>query len=213
MTLSGWGALPTSVPVVGIVSCATSDGTFGWSNAAALHLMKKDGALLRFELCRVSGRVRMLSLNTCGGRNKWFGDCTSEGMGTHGSKHAGLGTNSETHGVPVGIFGKPDNRNFFSFPSLRTALGNWQWACTHTHPPTPTNRGSTLIVCSCYGTSEIVRASSSSTPPPPRVLPRPSVSTQERKIGAHGADTQSSWPSGYTTPLLSCRGWFEPRGG
>ena len=37
--------------------------------------------------------------------------------------------------------------------------------------------------------------------------------TQERTIGAHGTDTQSSWPSGYTTPLLSCRGWFEPRGG
>ena len=37
--------------------------------------------------------------------------------------------------------------------------------------------------------------------------------TQERQVGAHGANTQSSRLSGYTTPLLSCRGWFEPRGG
>ena len=37
--------------------------------------------------------------------------------------------------------------------------------------------------------------------------------TQEGKIEAHGADTQSSWPSGYITPLLFYRGWFEPRGG
>ena len=28
----------------------------------------------------------------------------------------------------------------------------------------------------------------------------------------HGADTQLPWLSGYTTPLLSRRGWFEPRG-
>ena len=37
--------------------------------------------------------------------------------------------------------------------------------------------------------------------------------TKEKKSGAHGADTLSSWLSGYTTPLLSRGGWFEPRGG
>ena len=45
-----------------------------------------------------------------------------EQLGTHGSKHAGLGTNSETHGVPAGIFEKPRYRNTFLFSSLRTAL-------------------------------------------------------------------------------------------
>ena len=36
-----------------------------------------------------------------------------EQLGTHGSKHARLGTNSETHGVPAGIFGKPGYRSTF----------------------------------------------------------------------------------------------------
>ena len=44
---------------------------------------EKNGALLRFEFW-VSGIVRMLSLNTCGGRNKWFSDCSPEGMETNG---------------------------------------------------------------------------------------------------------------------------------
>ena len=44
---------------------------------------------------------------------------------------------------------------------------------------------------------------------------------REKKSGAHGAmvpwchgaDNPSSWLSGYTAPLLSRGGWFEPRGG
>ena len=84
MTLVGYGAFLAGVLGVGIVSCATGDGTFGWLNAVALHLMRKKCDLLRFELCRVSGRVRMPSLNTFGGRNKCFKNCTHEGMGTNG---------------------------------------------------------------------------------------------------------------------------------
>ena len=48
------------------MSCATGDGTFGWSNTASLHLIEKNIALVHVELCRVLGRVRMLSFNTCG---------------------------------------------------------------------------------------------------------------------------------------------------
>ena len=65
-------------------SHATGDGTPGWSNAVALHLMQKKCDLIRFELCRVSGRVWMPSLNTFGGRNKCFKNFTHEGMGTNG---------------------------------------------------------------------------------------------------------------------------------
>ena len=110
------------VAVIGVVSCASGDGTFGWSNAAALRLMEKNGALLRFELCTVFGQVQMLSLNTCGVATNGSMTATLRGwepmveqLGTNGSKHAGLGTNSETHGVPGGIFGKPGYRNTFFF--------------------------------------------------------------------------------------------------
>ena len=77
--MAGYGAFLAGVPGVGIVSRATGDGTFRWSNAVALHLMRKKCDLLRFELCRVSGWVRMSSLNTFGGRNKCFKNCTHEG--------------------------------------------------------------------------------------------------------------------------------------
>ena len=33
------------------------------------------------------------------------------------------------------------------------------------------------------------------------------------QIGASDTHDQSSYPSGLTAPLLSCRGWFAPRGG
>ena len=33
---------------------------------------EKNIACVHVELCRVLGRVRMLSFNTCGGRNKWL---------------------------------------------------------------------------------------------------------------------------------------------
>ena len=65
--------------------CATDDGTFGWSNAVSLHLIQNNIALVRVELCRVSGGVRMLSFNTCGARIIWLCACTNLGLGTHGS--------------------------------------------------------------------------------------------------------------------------------
>ena len=123
------GALPTGVPVIGIVSCATGDGTFGWSNIAALHLMKK--IVLFFVLncarCRVGFGYYLqthVGVGTNGSVVAPLGECKPmvEQLGTHGSKHAGLGTNSETHGVPAGIFGKPWYRNTFFPPSLRTPL-------------------------------------------------------------------------------------------
>ena len=35
------------------MSCATDDGTFGWSNATSLHLIENNIALVIVELCRV----------------------------------------------------------------------------------------------------------------------------------------------------------------
>ena len=57
------------------MSCATGDGTFGWLNAASLHLMENNIALVHVEFCMVWGR--MLSFNTCGARIIWL--C----VGTH----------------------------------------------------------------------------------------------------------------------------------
>ena len=36
-----------------VISCATGDGTFGWSNAASLYLIRKSIALVHVELCRL----------------------------------------------------------------------------------------------------------------------------------------------------------------
>ena len=36
-----------------VISCATGDGTFGWSNTASLDLIEKSIALVHVELCRV----------------------------------------------------------------------------------------------------------------------------------------------------------------
>ena len=36
-----------------VISFATGDGTFGWSNAASLYLIRKNIALVHVELCRV----------------------------------------------------------------------------------------------------------------------------------------------------------------
>ena len=49
---------------------ATGDGMFGWSKVVALHLMKTNGALLPFELHRVSSRAVIRFLITCGVENK-----------------------------------------------------------------------------------------------------------------------------------------------
>ena len=66
------------------MSCATGDGTFGWSNIVSLHLIENNVALVHGELCRVWGRVRMLSLNTCGARIIRLCACTNFGVRTHG---------------------------------------------------------------------------------------------------------------------------------
>ena len=67
-----------------VFSCATGDGTFGWSNAASLYLIRKSIALVHVELCRVWGRVLILSCNTCGARIIWLCAETNLGLGTHG---------------------------------------------------------------------------------------------------------------------------------
>ena len=36
-----------------VISCATGDGTFGWSNDVSLDLIEKSIALVHVELCRV----------------------------------------------------------------------------------------------------------------------------------------------------------------
>ena len=36
-----------------VMSCATGDGTFGWSNDVSLHLMENNFAPVHVELCRV----------------------------------------------------------------------------------------------------------------------------------------------------------------
>ena len=66
------------------MSCANGDGTFGWSNTGSLHLIENNIAPVHVELCGVWGRVRMLSLNTCGARIIWLCGCTNFGLGTHG---------------------------------------------------------------------------------------------------------------------------------
>ena len=78
------------------MSCATGDGTFGWSNAASLHLIENNIALVHVELCKVSGRVRMLSFNTCGARIIWLCACTNLGLGTHGSTIGNTGVKTCT---------------------------------------------------------------------------------------------------------------------
>ena len=69
----------------------------------------------------------MPSSNTFGGKNKYFKNCTHEGMGTNGSAtgnpwlKACRARNQWGNGVPMGVFGKLVYRNFFFV--LRTALG------------------------------------------------------------------------------------------